>query len=177
VNERLRIAYHEAGHALVARSLGRRVDSVSLAPDRGGAMRGEPLGPDATDEELERALVVVFAGSEAERYAPSGPDPARNGDDPWFSDGEMAAMALNEKSEEKRPSDEDVIAHYTARIGAEAVERARELAAELVDRLAALGRLELLADELLWRSHLTGGDVERLLETPTWRREAFKPLA
>jgi len=75
------------------------------------------------------------------------------------------------------PSDDEVIRHYTERLGEEAIERAREWAVELVAREATIGRLELLADELLWRSHLTGDDVERLLETPTWRRGAFTPLA
>jgi ATP-dependent Zn protease len=170
----VRLAYHEAGHALVARSLGRRVESVSLSL-KGGLVRQEPLESGATDEEIERALVVVFAGCEAEQYAPFGPDPKRNGDDPYFTDGELAAMALGDESGDV-PSDEDVVAHYTERIGEEATERARSLAAELVERKHAIGQLKLLADELLWRNHMTGEDVERLLETKTWRRGAFTPL-
>lgn len=128
-------------------------------------LRGESLAPEATDEELERGLVVVFAGQEAERYAPSGPDPNRNGDDPYFTEGELAYLALKDESGEV-PSDVDVITHYTERLGEEAVERARSLAAELVERMHVLGKLERLADELLWRNHLTGEDVERLLEAP-----------
>lgn len=164
MSERVYTAYHEAAHALVALSLGRRIESVSLGPG-GGMLRGEPLAPDATDEEIELGLTVVFAGSEAERYAPSGPDPQRNGDDPYFTSGELAAMALKDESGDV-PSDEDVIRHYTERLGEEAIERARSLAAELVEREAAIGRLELLADELLWRNHLTGDDIERLLGAP-----------
>lgn len=72
MSERVRIAYHEAGHALIARSLGRALESVSLS-FAGGLVRQEPLAENATDDEIERALVVVFAGPEAERYAPETP--------------------------------------------------------------------------------------------------------
>jgi ATP-dependent Zn protease len=162
----LLVAYHEAGHALVALDFKRRVDSVSLVPG-GGRMRQEPLAPDATGEEIERALVVIFAGAEAERYAPPK-SWERNGGDPWLTDGELAMLARPETDEarsddEKRPSDEDVIAHYTERIGSEAIERAREFAREYVERLHVVGRLKRLADELLFRGHLTGDDVERLM--------------
>ena len=164
MSERVATAWHEAGHALVARALGRRVESVSIGM-RGGSMRQEPLPPDASDEEIESALVVVLAGAEAERLAPAGPAPERNGDDPWLSDGELAAIAAEDSSGD-RVSDEDVIARFAERIGEEAIERARELAAELVLRYAALGRLEQLADEILFRSHLTGDDLDRLLGAP-----------
>jgi hypothetical protein len=55
-------------------------------------------------------------------------------------------------------------------LGPEAVERAHEFAAELVERKHVIGRLEQLADELLLRGHLTGDDLERLLEAPTLYR-------
>jgi hypothetical protein len=158
VREHVRTAYHEAGHALVARDLGRRVDSISVGVG-GGFLRQEPLAPNGTDEEIERALVIIFAGAEAEKHAPDVPWQG-NGGDPWLTDGELAILAARD---ENPPSDEAAIEHYTERIGAEAVERARELAAELVERMHAIGRLERLADELLFRGHLTGDDVERLL--------------
>ena len=56
-----------------------------------------------------------------------------------------------------------MLAHYTERIGPEAVEKARTLAAELVERAHVVGYLEKVADELLWRTTLTGDDLEALL--------------
>ena len=128
-------------------------------------MRQEPLPPDASDEEIESTLVVVLAGAEAERLRTGRSCPERNSDDPWLSDGELAAIAAEDSSGD-RVSDEDVIARFAERIGEEAIERAREFAAELVLRYAALGRLEQLADEILFRSHLTGDDLDRLLGAP-----------
>ena len=63
------------------------------------------------------------------------------------------------------PSD-DVIEHFTKRLGPEEVDDARAFAAEIVEREYRVGRLEQLADELLWRTSLTGDDVERLLRAP-----------
>jgi hypothetical protein len=156
----VRLAWHEAGHALIARSLGRRVESVSIGPG-GGAVREEPLAPNGTDEEIESSLAVVFAGLEAERYAPSGPE--RNGDSPWFTPEEVAMLEA-EPVLADGPSDDAVVEHYESRLGAEAVERARELSRELVMREHVIGRLGQLAGELLWRHELTGPDLERLLE-------------
>jgi hypothetical protein len=155
----LRVAYHEAGHALAAHFLGRRVESVSIGPGGGGALRQEPLAAEATDEEIKQGLVVVFAGPEAERYAPAE---ERDDDEPWLTPQEMAVLdaepvALGE------PTDEDVIDHFTKRLGAEEVDDARAFAAEIVERQYRAGRLEQLADELLWRTSLAGDDIERLL--------------
>lgn len=164
MSARLLTAYHEAAHVLAARFLGRSVESVSLA-FASGVVQQEPLKPDATDEEIKHGLVVVLAGSAAERYAPAGPAPEQNGGDPWFTESELAAMdAVDGQAE--RPSDEDVIEHYRARIGDEAIEDARDFAAEIVERMYRSGRLESLADEILFRGHLTGDDIERLLGAP-----------
>jgi hypothetical protein len=165
MSELPRLAYHEAGHALVARSLGRRVDSVSVTLD-GGATRGSPLAQDASPAEVEQALTVVFAGRCAERHAPAALYVPREwADDPYFTVGEMTAQDVAAKNgDSERPSDDDVVAHLSARIDAEAVDRARALAEELVWRQAELGRLEALASELLRRSHLSGEEVEEILE-------------
>jgi hypothetical protein len=104
--------------------------------------------------------VVVFAGPEAERYAPSPPE--RDDDDPWLTPQEMVMLDA-EPVVVDAPSDEGVIEHYTKRLGAEEAEDARAFAAEIVERHWHVGRLEQLADELLWRTCLTGEDIERLL--------------
>jgi hypothetical protein len=154
----LRLAYHEAGHALVALFLGRSVESVSIGPG-GGVVRQEPLPAEATDEEIKRGLVVVFAGQEAERYAPPQ---ERDDDDPWLTPQEMVMLDA-EPVVLDAPSDEAVIEHFTKRLGPEEVDDARAFAAEIVERQWRVGRLEQLADELLWRTSLAGEDIERLL--------------
>lgn len=165
-----RVAYHEAGHALVAIQVGRPVESVGLLRG-GGATRGFPLAQDASPEEIVRALTVVLAGSAAEAHAPALAGPSIRAvpsadTDPWLSPaGELAAeLAEDEDPAQARPSDDDLVAHWQDRIGPEAVERARALASELVEREAALGRLHLLALELLRRRHLSGAEVTATLE-------------
>ena len=161
----IRLAYHEAGHALVALSFGARVKSVSFGPD-GGFVRREPLTPGETPEEIERDLVIAFAGPEAERYAPQTWDQWNHG--PWLTDGEERALQATPGTGDsplswELPSDKDVIEEYTKQLGDEFVERAREFAVELVDRAYRTGRLEKLADELFIRGDLTGEEIERLL--------------
>lgn len=155
----VRTAYHEAGHVLAAVFLGRSVESVAIGPG-GGAVRQEPLSAEATDEEIKHGLVVVFAGAEAERYAP--PQERRADDDPWFTPQEEALLDA-EPVVLDAPSDEAVIDHFTKRLGPEEVEDARAFAAEIVERQFLVGRLEQLADELLWRTSLSGEDIQRLL--------------
>jgi membrane-associated protease RseP (regulator of RpoE activity) len=125
-----RLAFHEAGHALAAQFLGRRVESVSIGPG-GGQMRQEPLPAEATDDEIKLGLVVVFAGPEAERYAPSQ---ERNEDDPWLTPQELVMLDA-EPIVSGGPSDEAVIDHYAERLGPEEVEDARAFAAEIVERM------------------------------------------
>lgn len=157
----LRYCYHEAGHALIARDLGRKVESLA-ASAVGGAVREEALAPNGTEEEIRRGLLVVFAGREGEKYAPLD-RPAKAEENGHVSVGELEALSLTHLALESAPSDEAVIAHYTERIGREAVEEARELAVELVARKAATGTLERLADELSWRGVITGDELEVIL--------------
>jgi hypothetical protein len=124
-------------------------------------VRQEPLPPDATDDEIKQGLVVVFAGQEAERYAPR----ERNDDDPWLTPQELAMLDA-EPVVLDAPTDEAVVEHFTERLGAEEIEDARDFAAEIMERHWRVGRLGQLADELLWRTSLTGEDVERLLRAP-----------
>jgi hypothetical protein len=162
----LRLAYHESGHALIARDLGRRVESVAISPD-GGAVHEEPLAPNGTPEEIERGLVVVFAGLAAQNYAPPGPiSPAAL--EKADSNGGIVPglVALRDVDFQATPSDDDVVEHYRERIGDEAVERAKVLAYQLVDRKYLIGQLQQIADELLWRGVLSGDDLEKLLASP-----------
>ncbi len=161
MSEFLRSCYHESAHALVARGLKRRFESVGL--DRnGGAMRGEPLPPNASAEEIERALIVIFAGREGEKYVPEF---ARGHDGPWLTPGEMVALDT-EPDGDGRPSDAEIIEHYRAIIGDEAVTRAQETAEELVERKWRVGHLERLADELMLHGALTASEIEALLAVP-----------
>lgn len=158
-----RVAYHEAAHALIALAFGRKVDTVS-ASFVGGSVLEEQFAPNGSEEEIRRSLVVTFAGEEGERYAPAdtGGAPAEwNG---GLSVGQLEALASVQRNRENAlPSDEEVVAHYSERIGAEAVEECRRLAVELVARKAAIGTLQRLADELMWRGTIDGDDLERLL--------------
>ena len=164
MTELVRMAYHEAGHVLVARQMGRRVESVSVSLN-GGTTRGDPLPPDASPAEIEQSLVVVFAGRFAERHAPPELFVPTAWSDPYFTPGEAEAEHLAATNgEAERPTDDDVVAHYADRVGAEAVERAQALAEELVWRADGLGDLERLANELMRRNHLGGAEVEQLLE-------------
>ena len=101
-----------------------------------------------------------IAADEAERYAP--PDVERDHDDPWLTPQEMVMLDA-EPVVSDAPSDEDVIDHFTKRLGPKEVEDARAFAAEIVERHYRAGCLEQLADELLWRTSLAGEDIERLL--------------
>jgi hypothetical protein len=160
---RVRHAYHEAGHVLVSHAYGWKVDRVSLAVNGGIVRHSEPpITEDSTDEDLERGLVVLFAGREAEAYAPAGSNHAStNGGD--LSVDALVSLIEPDSEIDDGPSDEQVVEHYAGRLEPERVAAARELAAELVSRWATLGRLEKLADDLLWRGELTGADIEVLL--------------
>jgi hypothetical protein len=167
-NELQRTAYHEAAHALICRQLDRPIDSVSLAPCGNGlAASGVPLAGDRSPEEIEAGLVIVFAGSFAERYAPTLVASAGNGhseaDPIWLEVGELAALSHIAEAAEG-PTDSEFIDRFGEEIGPEAVERAQTLAEELIEREAAIGRLALLAAKLLERSHLSGDEIELILK-------------
>lgn len=161
---RVRHAYHEAGHVLVSHAFGWKVDRVSLALNGGIVRHSEPpITEDSNDEDLERGLVVLFAGREAEAYAPAGSNHAStNGGD--LSVDALVSLIEPDTAIDDGPTDDQVVEHYAGRLGPDRVAAARELAAELVERWATVGRLEALADELLWRGELSGADVEVLLD-------------
>jgi hypothetical protein len=74
------VAYHEAGHAVVARNFGLAVTQVSISPACGELFDGQPregymrLGRDAERHtSLQRRLWIALAGPAAqERYGPDG---------------------------------------------------------------------------------------------------------
>jgi hypothetical protein len=78
-----RIAIHEAGHVVVASSLGRAVESVTLVP--AGVVAGQTV-VDAvgsivpTARELERGAMVSLAGRAAEQIVLGAPSAAAEGD-------------------------------------------------------------------------------------------------
>ena len=163
----LRLAYHEAAHGLVARDLQRPVELISLLePDYGGATKtGAPIAGDRTPEALEQGLLIVLAGEIGESYAPIGPhvpDAEAHAETNGGARGAPASSAPARTG----PSDEEIVEHYRAELGDGVVERARMLAAHLVDRKHATGRLELVADRLLLSGVLTGEELERLLSAP-----------
>jgi hypothetical protein len=163
--------YHEAGHALVARAVGRPLELVAVSVDGGLTKTAGPLAADRTDEELEKALTVILAGEAAERYAPTAPSGSAaaaqaadsnggGGGGDAYSDGLVAMMTARA---DDGPTDAEVVARYREDLGDEAFERAWRLAHELVDRKAVLGQLELVADRLYLHGVLTSDDLDRIL--------------
>jgi hypothetical protein len=161
----LAAAYHEASHALVARALGRPLQTVAISVDGGVTRTSEPLAGSGSNEELERMAVILFSGQAGETYAPKLPAVAVNAEENGhasldaFTAGLIATTGTTDG-----PSDASVLEQIGEKIGPEAMERARALAVELVDRNHVVGQLERVADELLWRGELSGDDVEVLLD-------------
>jgi hypothetical protein len=62
-DDRLRAAYHEAGHALVAHCVGVGVASVCLQPDHSGK-----TVPASTPDPLQHIQILVGAGIAEDRY-------------------------------------------------------------------------------------------------------------
>jgi len=168
-SSRVRAAWHESGHAAVCRFLGIPIELLAIGPDGGVTKTAEPSGGDRSEEAVEKALVVALGGVLAEAYVPSlqtlgAARFERNGGDhdPYAGFLETALAASAE-----HPTDEDIVQTLRERLGEEAYRRCHDLAAEIVDRAEAVGRLGALADELIWRGELSGGDLEAILDAPT----------
>ena len=157
-------AYHESGHALVARALGRPLEMISVSIEGGLTRTSEPAAAARTDEELERTATIILAGEVAQSYAPrvplDAPSSAQNGH--MELDAFTAGLIATAEGADG-PLDSDVLEQIRQKIGDQAVARARALAVELVERKAARGVLERVADRLLLVGVLTSGDVEALL--------------
>jgi hypothetical protein len=69
-----RVAFQEAGHAVIARKLGLSCGMVTLEPAMNGpkaeiAWRYYPKRPNATQEQANAAFAIaIYAGREAERH-------------------------------------------------------------------------------------------------------------
>lgn len=155
----LQMSYHEAAHALIARSLGRPVEVVSILAEGGGVTAtAGPIAGDRSPEALEQALVIVFAGDVGSAYAPRSGNP-----DIAAAAGANGGGVVPTEGDAYGPTDAEIIERYRADLGDEAIERARALAVELVDRMAVLGVLERVADRLYLSGLLTADDLERLV--------------
>jgi len=158
----IQACYHEAGHALIARSMGRPVKLIAVSPDGGITQTTEPLAGDKTAAELEKALTIILAGEAAAGYAPAGPSPdAVAAADPYGGIG-----IVPEHGADSGPDDDQVVDVYRQRLGDETVERCRELAVELVGRERDLGQLGRVADALYLRGLLDAQDLEEILAAP-----------
>ena len=157
-------AYHESGHALVARALGRPLEMISVSIEGGLTRTSEPAAAARTDEELERTATIILAGEVAQRYAPrvplDAPSSAQNGH--MELDAFTAGLIATAEGADG-PLDSDALEQIRQKIGDEALERSRTLATELIERQAVLGYLERVADQLLLYGVLTGDDLETLL--------------
>jgi hypothetical protein len=75
-----RVAFHEAGHAVIARKLGLSCGMVTLEPAMNGpkaeiAWRYYPKRPNATQEQANAAFAIaMYAGREAERMICGEPE-------------------------------------------------------------------------------------------------------
>lgn len=82
--ERLNVAYHEAGHALVAKLVGRNVPKVSIIPTTKGAEGYALITPNETEKNLEtkndllNTIAIGLAGRAAEEII-FGEDNVTNG--------------------------------------------------------------------------------------------------
>lgn len=80
-DERRRIALHEAGHAVVAHRLGRRVVAASIVPDGAIAGRVTTVEPAlASRGAVDAAILIALAGRATEAMLASGPTAGACGD-------------------------------------------------------------------------------------------------
>lgn len=113
------LAFHEAGHAIVARALGRWVTSVSIDPERGAGLvqcgRHPTLdlrrGRDSVRirRNIEREIVIAWAGPVAEELAVGRTDRSR-----WLGDARMIDRLVR-RCEPTRRAQIDLGAHLRER--------------------------------------------------------------
>ena len=153
---------HEAGHALAAHfSRSVRVESVSIGRGGEGVLCARSQLAGRSDGRGDQAAGSWSSSpaTAAERYC-ARPRRRDDDDDPWLTPAEMVMLDA-EPVVIDAPSDEAVVEHFTKRLGLEEDRgRAGLRDRDRVERHRQAGRLEQLADELLWRTSLTGEDLD-----------------
>ena len=149
-------AVHEAGHAVIGRSLGIHCGGATIRPTKvelGHAAIGNPLDGwhrgDGPRRELAKELVIsLYAGAEAERVILRS-QLCGDEDDVALARPFLANCVRGSASSEDHAAEE---------------EKLRRRARELVDEYRE--RILLVADELLTHGSLSGKDIDRLLAHP-----------
>jgi len=144
----VRIAYHEAGHTVVARSLGIEVEGVSIVEDEDSHGRSlSPLregfdyyGDEDADEHLEDHLLVCLAGAVAEEKL-TGKRPELEGNDRQGAGDILIRIAPGTNGAKME----------------ESIDRARDILSENWSNVTTL------AEALLEHGKLSAGQVRTLL--------------
>lgn len=150
-------AYHEAGHAVIALALGRRVQRVSILPGRGWLGRCEfqkgRLRP--SEDWLEREILISLAGAAAEAR--------HTGAYAW--DGAIADLRTVRRLAVQRASERQ----------AERLERRLLAKVEhLLDQAGHWQAVELIAVELLRCETISGRAVRHLFDQA--KRAVHQPM-
>ena len=131
-------AYHEAGHAVAARSLGIEVETVTITPDEEagtlGAARTRPwdvgLPPNAdvttSQASAEADMMCLFAGLEAQRLVDAGAHERGASDDEEKAAGLAAAFNMT-------PEEIENLRDQSRRLVAERADQVRRVAQALLD--------------------------------------------
>lgn len=182
--ERVRTAFHEAGHATVALVLGRRVAGVSIDAGLTGAAMCAHTDGDGSIEALRADLQIAVAGREgAERVGSWTPSPNLLApvDEDELIYGSHVELRLADRAAAvaaERPqvveggapriaTDDEAAADLARQINSEdpdsEINLARELAGRTLDVESSLHRS--LAEALLaWRS-LDAGEIQAIINT------------
>ncbi len=166
-----RIAYHEAGHALVLIKLGRghAIINASINPESG---RFHYTSPFSTLKSLQDELVIDYAGQAAEevRY---GTENYSSGCAEDIEKVENIAKFIITKCQNPRLTEQDVCA---------AIEDLEDLSLEKSKNILIQNKdqLDVLAEALMQRITLTGAEMHEVLglEVPEYfNLEAFPHLS
>jgi cell division protease FtsH len=140
-------AFHESGHAVMAELCGRLLTEVEILGDRDhtGSVQSLafPPNPEAEEEDFERHLKIILAGTVAEAMVSGREDWDETSED--LDAAVRQAMRLVDDCEDVLPL-----------LGYLRVDVERDLREHW-------SAVEMLAEELLGRKALTGSEVRRLL--------------